>query len=388
MYSTLVNANKLIEKADEESSSVTKGAGLVLRAYVGQTIADLWGDAPWAEAGKGFELGDAAIFFPKYDNGTAIYASVIADLDAALAAFATGTGELGAGDVLYGGDAGQWEKFANALMARVLNRVSGTSLANDSKLGTALNGSIIASNGDNASLFFDNDLAASVNPVYNQLLSRKDIANSNQMVEMLKTRGEDVDGRLPMYAEAVDTTVAGVGPVVYVGHQNGGADAAGTSGPDTKSDIAFSYQDNPGSPMHLLTYAEIEFIRAEYENRMGNAVPAATAYANGIAASFDQYGVTVPADYATRTGVVIVPGTYDLPQAIAEHKFMALWMQGLEAYNEYRRTGYPMLTIGSQANQATVPTKFPYPADEVSINSDNVKNASLSEMNNTVFWDN
>jgi len=381
MYSSIVNINLLIEKAKAEGNSVSEGAALILRAYNGQVIADLWGDAPWTEATNAFS--ETPNFTPKYDLAEDIYRSIIQDVEDGLVALGLGTGELGAGDVLYDGNTDKWAKFGNALLARILTRVSGTPLADPTKLADALNGNIISSNADNASLSYDNDQSTSVNPIFVALLSRKDIANSKQMIDMLSARD---DARISMYAEMVDTSAAGIGKFAYVGHQNGGENAPGTSGPGTISDIALSYQDNPSSPLHLLTYAEVEFLRAEYENSQGNAPDAEAAYENGITASHEQYEVTLPSNYLTNA-LVKISGSYPAEQAIAEQKFLALWLQGTETYSEYRRTGFPVLTVGSMANQSTVPTKFPYPNTEIQLNSENVVNSSLTEFNNKVFWD-
>ena len=53
----------------------------------------------------------------------------------------------------------------------------------------------------------------------------------------------------------------------------------------------------------------------------------------------------------------------DKLQLIAEQKFLALFWVGMEAYHEYRRTGYPVLTIGKGTyNDHVLPTRFAYPA--------------------------
>ena len=65
----------------------------------------------------------------------------------------------------------------------------------------------------------------------------------------------------------------------------------------------------------------------------------------------------------------------------ANQKFLALFWVGMEAYHEYRRTGYPVLTIGEGTlyNDYILPTRLGYPNTTISTNSANA-NAALEEM--------
>ena len=372
-YALLANLNQLIKQAGEEENYAMEGVALILRAYIGQVIADLWGKAPWSEGGRGFD--ETPIFSPKYDDAINIYQSIIKDLESAITKLSQNSNELGNGDLFYAGDLSKWQKFGNSLLLRVLNRVSGTSIANDARMNALISkNNLIQTNDENASLSFDKDLSASINPIYNALESRKDIVCSKLFVDLLLARDEDNGGRLIAFAERKD--------LQYRGLQNGGYDVV----TDSISDIAFSYQDNPSSPLHLLTYPEVEFIKAEYYNRSGDAVNSQTAYESGITASFDMYELTVPANYLTHP-LVQISGSYPIDQAIAEQKYIALWLQGVEAYSEQRRTGFPTLTIGPLMFSPTTPTKFPYPNSEVELNTQNVPNTSLDEKDNKVFWD-
>ena len=386
LYAILTNTNQLIKQAQEENNPTLEGIALVLKAYTGQTIVDLWGDVPWAEAGNGFD--ENPIFTPSYDNQQDIYRSIINDLETAAKKIELEGGEVYRGDILYDGNKTKWLKFTNSLLVRILNRVSKTSLADESKLKVLLNsGNIFEDNSENASLFFDEFQTGNFNyqnyedskskytfnPIFDELIWSKQYTIGKPTVDMLLARGEDVNGRLPMYCEKKDS--------LYVGAESG----LYAWGSET-SNIAFSYQDDPTSPLHLITYPEIEFIKAEYENRNGNTVAAENAYQSAITASFDMYGLTVPVDYFNHP-LVKFSLVYPPEQAIMEQKYLALWLQGNEAFNEHRRTGYPNLPMPYLANQPSFPTKFPYPQIEIDRNSENVKSTVLSEMNNKIFWD-
>ena len=63
--------------------------------------------------------------YPKYDTQEAIYNDLLKELDEAQAALSTSAGNtIGAADVIYGGDAAKWKKFANSLMLRVAMRLT------------------------------------------------------------------------------------------------------------------------------------------------------------------------------------------------------------------------------------------------------------------------
>lgn len=79
-------------------------------------------------------------------------------------------------------------------------------------------------------------------------------------------------------------------------------------------------------------------------------------------------------------------------QLIAEQKYLALFNQGLEAWFEWRRTGYPVLTPARDGeNGGQIPVRLPYPSDEEGRNSTNVQEAigrqGTNDLNTKVWWD-
>ena len=80
-------------------------------------------------------------------------------------------------------------------------------------------------------------------------------------------------------------------------------------------------------------------------------------------------------------------------ELIANQKYLALFMTGMEAYHEYRRTGYPTLTIGKGTvyNDNILPTRFAYPNTTMATNSNNAKAALArmggdNDMKTPVWW--
>jgi hypothetical protein len=86
----------------------------------------------------------------------------------------------------------------------------------------------------------------------------------------------------------------------------------------------------------------------------------------------------------------------DKLQVIGEQKYLCLFAIGMDQWHEYRRTGFPVLTIGKGAtyNDGVLPTRFAYPNVTMSTNSDNAKAALVrmgdanaeNTMRTPVWW--
>ncbi|MBT9395204.1 SusD/RagB family nutrient-binding outer membrane lipoprotein [Hymenobacter sp. NST-14] len=70
-------------------------------------------------------------------------------------------------------------------------------------------------------------------------------------------------------------------------------------------------------------------------------------------------------------------------QNIITQKYISFFVyQSIEAYNDYRRTGFP--TLQNPKNSVFFPRRFPYPQSEIATNKDNVPNATIGD---GVWWD-
>jgi hypothetical protein len=120
------------------------------------------------------------------------------------------------------------------------------------------------------------------------------------------------------------------------------------------------------NPFEIIMSAEAWFLRAEgvlLGWNMGGGT-AKTYYEKGIETSMKQWGIADAAAIAAYTasaktpvavtGAVVSPALSDIPVAfsadaakqkeqIITQKWIALWPNGVEAWTEYRRTGFPKL---------------------------------------------
>ena len=160
----------------------------------------------------------------------------------------------------------------------------------------------------------------------------------------------------------------------------------------------------------IMMYSFVLFMQAEYELTLNNNAPGARVLLDLAAResidrvkTFNTSVVTagfVPSTTGINNYMTSVLNKYDLgedlilPSATADEQlnvlikeyWIALWGNGIEAYNNYRRTGKPSgMQPGLSPNIGEFPRSFIYPAVYVNRN-----NKAVQKTTNTikVFWDN
>lgn len=122
LYPTAIkNVTDAESRTHNDASKTNINAALrVYRTYLMSVISDIYGDAPYKEAGMGYINGIAT---PKFDKQEDIYSDFFAQLDTALTQFDASKDKI-TGDVIYKGDIAKWKKFANSLRMRYAMRIS------------------------------------------------------------------------------------------------------------------------------------------------------------------------------------------------------------------------------------------------------------------------
>ncbi len=369
VWSTLYNQSfedcvLAIEKAKKDAQPDNEAVGLIMKAFIGYNLTTLFGDVPYSQACQASEN----IITPAYDSQLSILNSIIADLDNAIAIIgnnteATVAEELATYDYIYGGNMTGWKMFANGLKLRVYLTMKAGGEPVDAAINTLLASSdIFQSSADEAKLNY----VTSANPVYqwvNPSSSRRtDFRMSQTIVDYMMGSSIDstlpADARLTVYATPV---ASGADSLKYVGGRNGE-----TGGITTNSTIGSYYSST--TPFYLMTYAELLFIAAEMDTTN------ATKYENAVNASFIQNGLT-----ATDATTMLADPKFAFNSAnggklVGEQKWVALFGQGNEAFNSWRRTGYPKLTPSANATtiEGYVPRRIAYNTDEHNLNTTNL----------------
>ncbi|MEJ6981213.1 SusD/RagB family nutrient-binding outer membrane lipoprotein [Pedobacter sp. P351] len=389
------NSNNLISLANANGNSSYSAIAKIIIAWNMSYITDAFGDAPLSEAFQG-ELG---LFKPKYDSQEDIYKGIQTLLDQAIVEAGQNTGaKPGSDDVIYGGNMVTWQKLARTLKARFYLRLSNAPGYNSATQATlalqALDAGSITK--DDMPILEYIDEPNAENPWYQFAIDGKWSTAPKPSIfyiDFLKSKSD------PRLAVQVDAVVSGVNAGKYVGVTN---DAPKT--PLSNFSSIGTFYSSADAPQYLLLYAEVPFIRAEAEFLKANKTVTPNviaAYNAGITASMDMLGISgsETAAYLTANALSLVPAT--AYEQIMREKYIANYLQ-FEAYNDYRRTGYPNLPLNAEQYPGEplevepeiniIPIRFPYPASERSYNADNipanVPTAFRDAMKVPVWWDN
>ena len=382
--SELEDLQKVADAGREDERPAVYGPALALQSLIFEYITDTFGDVPYSEALKGD--GEDQILLPKYDAQKDIYAGLIATLTSVSADLAApGAITLGDADPIYGGSPAAWQRFSNTLRARMALRLINvdrpTAVSELQKALTAPGG-VLRSNADNAVLEWPGD-GIFDNPWANNFKTRDDHRMSKTLMDIMLANN---DPRVAIYAQP---TVSD--PTKYAGMPNGlvASQAATWFNTSSRPGAAFypgatAYGNYGGSgasfPQHILTYAELQFIRAEAAE-LGiaglAAGQAAQFYRDAITASLNQWGVTNAGAISTflaQPNVAYKGGVEGLKQ-IAVQKWIALFTDAGQAWAEWRRTCQPFMVPGPAALTTYIPRRFMYSTTEISANSENLQAA-------------
>lgn len=372
---SLINLQTVIDiTGDPESEAYNENfqaAGIVMREYLFSVITDTWGAIPYTEALEGSKSGNLV---PAYDSQESIYASMLEKLKTAAEMFDP-NGDAIRGDILFGGDVTRWQKFANSLRLRLANRQAAKKPAEASKvfgeiLGDPSTYPVFTSNDDFAFLSHESRLNDNNNNAWHEIMvvdGREDWSISNTIIAaMTDGEGNATDPRITVYAEPAAT-----------GEMAGKLVGAVNGLPEAIASVYINSASRPGkwfsqekAPFFIMTYSELLFVLAEaaLDGDYTTGLSAKEYLDMAVEASFDQYDLTIPEGY---TAALVAD-----KETIMTEKWKAMFSQGLEAWTEYRRTGFPVLpTADTRAifeNNGQVPTRLRYPELEYSLNAANL----------------
>ena len=378
-------------------------------------MVDLWGDIPFSKANS---LNTAArtVSYAPFDGQIAVYDSCITGLEALNSWFASASldpdvqSDFTAQDALLGGQLAAWQRYSNSLLLRLLMRTSyydeNTARTQvTTMLGNPGTWPLISSNSQNVLMqesptALKSDLQGALAPSGNGN-GLPAFAPAYMMDSIMVANG---DPRTAVYYDSVQGQP-------YVGFPVTGTTAQYQAGGFAVFDSAtFIYNYNV--PGVLFTAAEVSFLTAEANERWGaGSVPAVTAYDSGISQSVNfwysinqakvdkpGYSATslatpsqaVIANYYSSSNMAYNSGYMPHLQLIATQNWLNFFiMQTGQAWAEYRRTGYPLLTFVNSTNGSalTPPTRLLYPGNEKLYNPTNYAAVSGKDQSNTkIFW--
>ena len=344
----------------------------ILKAYFYWNLTDRWGDVPYFEALQG-----ADNFTPAYDTQESIYMDLFDLLKEANDQIVPGDID---NDLVYGGDMDKWQKLGNSirlLMALRLSEVN-PQLAQQ-EFNAALADGVMDSNDD--SLVFQHLADANnQNYWYQQVIDRNREwwALTVNLVEDMKPVD---DPRLEVYGNPARETGE------FVGMPFGETEALGTEEYSLLgSDI--TAQD---APIYLVTYPQVLFAIAEAAERDWVTEDAETYYNMAVENSILQWTGSTDGVDAFLSQPEVAFDSANAIERIAEQRWIHLFMNGYEAWSEWRRTGFPDDFV--QPEGRAVPTRLAYPDTEDFNNAENFNAAVERQFGGedsiygNVWWD-
>lgn len=360
IYQAGLNLNEIITQFGSADPYYDGIARVLMALNIGYAT-DAWGDVPFSEAFQ----GASGNITPKYDTQQQIYTQMQAYLDAAITDFAKASSENkvvpGADDVFYNGDLSKWTKLAYGLKARYAMRLSqrdgSATAANNVLLYVA---KALSSSSDNLVATFDGG------------------NNQNLWYGFNNQRG----GYMSMGKYFIDLLKSNSDPrLSYFASKDASGGYSGSAPEDANTDASpfGSYFAGSGStPNIIFSYSEVKFLEAEAKARLGSTAEAQTALQAAISASLKE---VTGSDDATFAATYSADATI---KNIITQKYIALFTTH-EPYNDWRRTGYPVLAPNQSSQSKKIPVRLITPRSERTLNA----NATVvSSMYTPVWWNN
>ena len=371
IYNGAINNLQILIDQNSATNPAYSGIAKLQMAYAFSMATDIWGDAPYSQAGMGLKFEQ-----PRFDlvqdiyqgNATLGITSLFDLVKSGIADLAKPSAlKPGSDDLVYGGDLTKWARMGNTLLLKfaiMLTNIN-PSLATSTIQSVITGNNYINANG----LDFEVPFGPSVgnqNAIYTFNYQNRpgDQMLSQRLLTLEKSLNDTV--RLSKFF----TKPSGQ----FVAYDNG------STAPAPAVNVRSRYNTyltglTGEAPIRLLTYFQVNFILAEAALVLGTTGDPNVYYQAGITANMQKIGMT-PVEIANYFGanptIVTLTGTpaQKLNQIITQ-KYIAWIGNGIEAYDDYRRTLYPALTVAQNAqgdNPNVIPTRFPYTPAELARN--------------------
>ncbi len=379
----LAYMKKMLQSDILTSAPEVYAVGLIIKVEAIDRLTDKFGPLPYSKAGS-------VLINTPYDDQQTIYTTFFSQLDSALNLLNTflslpaqqQINRLGPSDIMLSGNYKQWVKFANSLRLRLAMHISKVDPATAKSQGEkALSdpGGLLTTPG----YLTGDDVALNGYTTLNLIVRgySKDCQINATIATYLTGYN---DPRTTVYMLPADTADAGGGraPASVVGKMVGERVGINVSNAVGQYYGLSDYNWNvsgvaAATYMYAMTAAEVWFLKAEAALRGWNgAGNASDDYNMGIQTSMKQWGVDTMA-----TGGAAVINNYmndgtstqsnyvdpitpaysidamstitvkwddgaskeQMLERIITQKWLAMFPEGMEAWTEYRRTGYPKI---------------------------------------------
>jgi hypothetical protein len=309
--------------------------------YAWQRMTDRWGDIPYTNASRGKTV--------PYESQKSIYESLMQRVKAATDSIDVSDANQfnpESYDFLYHGDYSKWKKFGNSLLLRMSIRVANVDASFAKPYAeAAVNSGVFASNTDNA--WANQDPSVWYDYLNNIDISWQNVAIAKKLCDVGTTTSSlGIDPRLPLWC------IPGNGSV-WQGFPSGisSSDMPANYQWSNYAQINMNAYFKPGRvggattalSYPVMTYAEVLFLESEASMRGWISGDYNALYQSGIKASMQEVGASDADANAYIAGLPPLTGVNESSFKIfMTQKWLALFPNSVEAWAEFRRTGYPL----------------------------------------------
>lgn len=424
---TLRNMIQALALLEEDTERVNLRSMLrIWKAQAFMGLVDAYGNVPYFDAGKAFLEGESK-FYPKYDDASTIYDDLYNEIKSSVAAL-NPNADYVAADLFYGANSPnpsgsasvqveKWKKLGNSLLLRLGMRYSKLNPSKaQSIVAEAFNGGVMTSNADNAYVRYDGTLYS------NARLGLRDFSHFNYAAEPFVDQLKSTNDPRGRYLLANFTDPAAVAnepdPDTELANMFGvpigviNNDLANPDGPyrgPRAGGLNYS-QFNvfkfaaPQAPDFYATYAQTCLLLAEAALRGWVSGSAQEYYENGIRADLEIYQLYPGNNPIPNAEIIAYLSEPEVDFSLANTDAERLnlintqyWIvnicNGNEAFANFRRSGYPVLSPNLFNNNLNggFARRLTYPIRETNVNEQNLLAAAAAMGGNTiatrVFWD-
>lgn len=341
------DCRQIIEQANAAGQNRYAGIAKILMAHNLGIATSFWGNVPFSEAFQAITITQ-----PVYDDQEALYEQLQSLLSEAIVDLqvATDTSEL-TGDLIFGGDTHLWIATAYAMRARYYLHLSKRRPdAAAAALEMLEMGAFDQLAEQPDFKYKDNHNESNPFSLFHEERPRQMILGT-YLLTLLQTNN---DPRLLKMAT----------------ENNGKYELY-----QTNNEILYWSQKD--TPIPLISLTECQFIEAEVLLRLGRNAEAETIFKKAVRSHFLQMNMAVAEREEFVNTTIHFTDNSDLEDRIEKlisQKYIALFVQAShEAWNDYRRTAYPRLTVPSDANSSfnpslIIPRRYLYPLSERNTN--------------------
>jgi hypothetical protein len=410
LYTNFKNAKVAIANCStggpEAGNNITKGVAEIFAAYNLAVLTDMFGDVPYTQAADLTFPSPGSHFQPTIDKQQVVYQGIFAYLNQAITDLqgqdAGSTGPMGSQDLIFGGNASKWIKFAYGLEARYTMHLLYRSTNQTQDLQNIIawaNKSFSSSNEDAKYAVYQGIGTSAASPFAQFFNDRDYFSVSQSFVDKLLKRNDPRAGVLFMnYASPTKTYPNG-----YYLVDSGTAASIYAAPNGTTQQVMDNYDVSVYSaaamvPTDLLSYHELQFLKAEAFARLGNQDSAWACMSNGVRSCIATKIPTLVNDVNQEliVGTYPVVGASTIPDSVVVNylntnvkplflanplrevmvqKYLAFYGgegEALEAYNDYRRLKAlgqsSFITLENPLDATKFPLRYGYGVSDVSAN--------------------